>query len=106
MPEIPDPYAAAIEATDGVNLKGKANPYTSMNGHMFSFLSKEGDVCFRYAEPRRKELADEFGVAEVRAHGAVMRGYVAMPDHVLADPIRLKALFAESLAYVQTLKPK
>ena len=35
-------YRILMSQLDGTEVKGKANPYTSMNGNMFSFLDKAG----------------------------------------------------------------
>lgn len=37
-------YQKAVSALPDTGLKGKTMRYTSVNGHMFSFLSKEGEV--------------------------------------------------------------
>ena len=36
--------------------KGKTGPYTSANGHMFSFLNKDGELGFRYS----KEVQEKY----------------------------------------------
>jgi hypothetical protein len=40
-------YEAAVAKLADVDREGAANPYTSLNGHMFSFLDKQGVVSIR-----------------------------------------------------------
>lgn len=40
-------YDQLINANPTIERKGKTMPYTSLNGHMFSFLSKEGTMGLR-----------------------------------------------------------
>jgi len=39
-------------------------------------------------------------------HGVVQKEYVEVPDVLLKKPSELKTYFAQSLAYVESLKPK
>ena len=39
-----DRYTAAVSAA-GDEVKGAKNPYTSLNGHMFSFLTETGTMA-------------------------------------------------------------
>jgi len=43
-------YEALIATHPKIERKGKSNPYTSVNGHMFSYLSKEGELGLRLVE--------------------------------------------------------
>ena len=46
-------YAKLAATLPGVPIKGAAMPYTSLNGHMFSYLSKTGRLELRLPEPVR-----------------------------------------------------
>lgn len=96
-------FKTVAEAHDGIQVKGKKMPYTAINGNMFAFVSPEGELCLRFDEARRAALAARHDVGPVLQYGAVMRGYVAIP---VAHDADLAPLFAESLAFAQTLKPK
>lgn len=50
-------------------VKGKANPYTSMNGNMYSFLDKAGTVCLRLSKDDRAQYVDRFGTRPVEQYG-------------------------------------
>ena len=86
--------------------KGKTVPYTSANGHMFSLLNKEGELGFRYSKEVQEKYIQEFGTTVLKSYGAVMRGYVLIPEHMLEDLERLSVYLNESYDYVMTLKPK
>ena len=99
-------YAEIVAAHPGIDLKGKANPYTAMNGNMFSFLDKAGVLCLRLPKADRDQFMAHHKTAPVEQYGAVMKEYVAVPEALAADPDQVAALFAQSVAYAETLKPK
>lgn len=86
--------------------KGKTVPYTSANGHMFSLLNKEGQLGFRFSKGVQEKYIQEFDTTIFTSHGAVMRGYVLIPDHMFEDLDRLAEYLNESYDYVMTLEPK
>ncbi len=86
--------------------KGKTVPYTSVNGHMFSILNKDGELGFRYSKEVQEKYFQEFGTTNFKSHGAVMRGYVLIPDDMLKDLDKLAEYLNESFDFVMTLEPK
>lgn len=86
--------------------KGKTMPYTSANGHMFSLLNKDGQIGIRFSKAVQEEYIREFDTTLFRSHGAVMRGYVLIPDTMLEDLDKLATYLNESYDYVMTLEPK
>ena len=86
--------------------KGKTVPYTSANGHMFSLLNKEGELGFRYSKQVQEQYIEEFGSGKLMSHGAEMRGYVLIPDHMFDDLDKLAEYLNESYDYVMSLDPK
>lgn len=86
--------------------KGKTMPYTSANGHMFSLLNKDGELGIRFSKPVQEKYLEEFGTTVFKSHGAVMQGYVLIPDHMLEDLDHLAEYLNESYDYVLTLAPK
>lgn len=91
---------------DDIDVKGKATPYCAINGNMFAFVEPDGSLCFRYSEDRKAEFNQQHGTADVVQYGAVMRGYVRMPDQIMSDEAALHEHFAQSLTYARSLKPK
>lgn len=86
--------------------KGKTMPYTSANGHMFSLLNKDGQLGIRFSKSVQEKYIQEFDTTIFKSHGAVMRGYVLIPDHLLEDLEKLAEYLNESYDYVMTLEPK
>ena len=86
--------------------KGKTMPYTSANGHMFSLLNKDGELGFRFSKQVQETYIQSFDTTIFKSHGAVMKGYVLIPDRMLEDLDKLSEYLNESYDYVMTLKPK
>jgi len=101
-----DLYDQIVEKCPRFERKGKTVPYTSANGHMFSLLNKEGELGFRYSKPVQEKYIQEFGSTILKSHGAVMRGYVLIPDHMFDDLDTLAEYLNESYDYVMSLDPK
>jgi hypothetical protein len=86
--------------------KGKSMIYTSANGHMFSILNKDGEIGFRYSKEVQEKYIKKFGTTIFKSYGAVMKGYVLIPDHMLKDLDKLAEYLNESYDYVMSLEPK
>ena len=86
--------------------KGKTVPYTSANGHMFSLLNKDAELGFRFSKSVQERYIQEFGTTIFKSHGAVMRGYVLIPDQMLENLDKLAEYLNESYDYVMSLEPK
>jgi TfoX/Sxy family transcriptional regulator of competence genes len=100
-------YEKLVATLPGVERKGADNPYTSLNGNMFSLLhSPQGRLALRLPEDERAKFLKRYNTKLFEAYGAVMREYVAVPDALLAKPQELQKYFAISHAYAKTLKPK
>lgn len=89
-----------------VAVKGKANPYTSLNGNMFSFLGKDGTLAVRLAPSKREAHNARHGLGPVTQYNAVMKDYVWVPDEVVGDATAMSALMRDALDFAMTLKPK
>jgi hypothetical protein len=81
-------------------------PYTSQNGHMFSYLSPSGRLALRLPSQDREEFLERFSTTLHEAHGSVQKEYVTVPEAVLAETELLGPFFRASFAYVAALKPK
>lgn len=86
--------------------KGKTMPYTSANGHMFSLLNKAGELGLRFSKPVQEKYIKEFGASIFKSYGAVMQGYVLIPEHMSNDLDKLAEYLNESYDYVMSLDPK
>lgn len=81
-------------------------PYSSVNGHMFSFLSPAGILGLRLPEKAREEFIAAYGSKLCEQHGTVLKEYVEVPARLLSDTAALAPHLATSHAYVSALKPK
>ncbi len=100
-------YTALVNSSGtDCQVKGAKNPYTSRNGHMFSFLDAEGGLALRLSDELGDEFRTEYDTGPVISYGSVMRGYVAVPDDLLRDTASLEEWFAASYEWIGTLEPK
>jgi hypothetical protein len=99
-------YERLAGAMPGVEVKGAANRYTSLNGHMFSHLHPSGSMALRLPTGEREAFLERHATALFQAYGVVQKEYVTVPDDLLADTDRLLPYFQASYHYVRALKPK
>lgn len=86
--------------------KGKSMIYTSANGYMFSLLNKAGEIGIRFSKEVQEKYIKEFNSSIYKSYGAVMKGYVLIPDNMLEDLDNVAKYLNESYDYVMTLKSK
>jgi hypothetical protein len=99
-------YEKLVATYPNVKRKGKIMPYTSVNGHMFSLLGKEGKLGLRLPKEEREAFLAEFKTEPFIQYGEVMKEYVVVPDNLLKKTGELKKYFDISYEYVRSLKPK
>lgn len=99
-------YDNLIGNNPQIDRKGKTTPYTSLNGHMFSFLSKEGVMGLRLSKNDRDHFIQNFNGGLIEQHGRVMKEYVEIPSDLLKNTEQLSEYLQKSLNYVSELKPK
>lgn len=86
--------------------KGDTVPYTSLNGNMYSYLSKDGFLALRLAPADREAFLEKYKTTLVYAYGIIQKEYVTVPDSLLKNTDELKLYFDLSYEYVSSLKPK
>ncbi len=99
-------YDELVSMFPEIKRKGKKVPYTSLNGHMFSYLGLDGTLALRLDKQNREKFLIDFNTELDVQHGSVMKEYARVPSDLQKDLPRLKRFFELSLAYVKTLKPK
>ena len=99
-------YEKLVATLPDVERKGASMPYTSLNGNMFSFLTKEGTLALRLAADEREAFMKKYGTGLCEQHGVVMKEYVEVPDALLKKTAEMKKQFQRSYEYAATLKPK
>lgn len=99
-------YEALVATHPGLECKGASTPYTSLNGHMFSFLTQQGRLALRLPADAREAFLKKYDTTLCEQHGTVLKEYVEVPDALLKKTRELKKYFDLSHAYVASLKPK
>jgi len=99
-------YNQLIEYLEHIERKGKTMPYTSINGHMFSFLSKEGEMGLRLSKADLDDFINEYKAELMVQHGKTMKEYVKIPSNLFNQIDILSSYLHKSLDYVSGLKPK
>lgn len=99
-------YEKLVATIPDLERKGATTPYTSLNGHMFSFLTKTGNLALRLPIEAGQAFVKKYKTKPVIQYGAVMKEYVEVPDALLKKTSELKRYFKVSYEYIGTLKPK
>lgn len=100
-------YEKLVSEFPSVERKGKTMPYTSVNGHMFSFLdTTEGKLSIRLPEDIRNDLKKKYKAELSIQHRRVMKEYLLVPEILFLDFEALRRCFDASYQYTSRLKPK
>jgi TfoX/Sxy family transcriptional regulator of competence genes len=100
-------YEKLLATIPEIERKGADNPYTSVNGNMFSLLhSPEGRLALRLAEKDREQFIKKYKTSLFEAYGIVMKEYVAVPESLLKKTRELQKYLGLSYTYAQSLLPK
>jgi len=98
-------YDKLIATIPEIECKGDANPYTSLNGNMFTLLH-QSKLAIRLPEEERERFMKKYKTTLFEAYGTVMKEYVAVPDQLLPNTKELKKYLDLSYACAKTLKSK
>ena len=100
-------YDKLIATNSKIERKGANNPYTALNGNMFTLLNPpKGDLAIRLSPEEREKFIKKYKTKLFEAYGVVMKEYVAVPDSLLPKTKELARYLELSYEYVKTLKPK
>jgi hypothetical protein len=99
-------YDQLVATIPNVERKGASVPYTSWNGHMFSYLTKDGTLALRLPTEARAAFLERYQTALVEAYGIVQKEYVSVPEDLLQRTQELQPYFQVSFEHVNTLRPK
>ena len=99
-------YEELVAILPDVDRKGAANPYTSRNGWMFSFLDADGDLSLRLSEDDRSEFLSTYDSQIAVQYGREMKEFVVVPDDLVDDADELASWFDRGYRWTGTLKPK
>jgi hypothetical protein len=99
-------YERLVATNPAVKRKGATLPYTSLNGHMFSYLHQSGLMALKLPKDQIDQFLKKYGTKLFEAYGVVQKDFVTVPDHLLGKTSELKKYFDISYQYVSSLKPK
>ena len=99
-------YEAVVATKPNVERKGATMPYTSVNGNMFSLLTKTGALIIRLPAADREAFMKKYKTKVPVQYGAVMKEYVEVPASLLANTKELAPYFDASYRYTSALKAK
>jgi hypothetical protein len=99
-------YLTLVEASGNGEVKGAKNPYTSRNGHMFSFLDRDGAMALHLSKELETEFRSIYESGPVTQYNATMRGYSSVPDELLDDTDALREWYDRAWEWIGTLEPK
>ena len=99
-------YDELVGKCDRFERKGKTVPYTSANGHMFSFINKANEIGVRFSKEVQEKYIQQFDSSLYHSHNAIMKGYVLIPETVLADDRLIIKLLNESYDFAMSLPVK
>ncbi len=96
----------AVVVRGGDTVKGAKNPYTSRNGHMFSFLAPDGVLALHLSSELEQEFRAANDSGPIEQYGRTMRGYSTVPADLLADPEACSRWYDRAWDWIGTLEPK
>ncbi len=99
-------YDALLAGNPAVDRKGARNPYTSRNGHMFSFLDQDGRLSIRMSAKAQAEFLASYESGPVEQYGRTMRDYVSVPPDLFARTAELQPWFDAAHEWIGTLTPR
>jgi hypothetical protein len=99
-------YERLIAANPEIERKGDVHPYTSVNGHMFTYLDQTGVMGIRLPKDDLDAFLKKYKTSLFTSYGVVKKDWAAVPDTLLKDTKTLKKYLEISYEYVKTLKPK
>jgi len=99
-------YDALVAQCSRFERLGKTMPYTSANGYMFSLFNKASEIGIRFSKEVQEDYMKKFNTTLYHSYGAVMRGYILIPEHMWTDDKTVVKLLNESYDYVMSLKTK
>jgi hypothetical protein len=105
-PEKLELYDKLLATHPEIDRKGDVHPYTSLNGHMFTYLDQTGTLGLRLPKEEVEAFLKKYKTTLFESYGVVKKDYVTVPDSLLKDTKELKQYLNLSFEHVKMLKPK
>jgi len=98
-------YNKLVATNPVAERKGATMPYTSLNGHMYSYFTKDDYLALKLPAEERTRFLDKYNTKLVEQYGIIQKEYVVVPDQLLENTEELKRYFDISYNYTSSLKP-
>jgi hypothetical protein len=105
-PEKLELYEKLIATNPQIKRKGDVHPYTSQNGHMFTYLDQTGTLGIRLPPAELEAFLKKYKSTLFVSYGAVKKDWATVPDALLKKTKELKKYLDISYEHTKTLKPK
>jgi hypothetical protein len=105
-PEKLELYDKLLATHPEIDRKGDVHPYTSLNGHMFTYLDQTGTLGLRLPKEEVEAFLKKYKTTLFESYGVVKKDYVTVPDSLLKNTKELKQYLNLSFEHVKMLKPK
>lgn len=99
-------YERLIATNPLIERKGDVHPYTSVNGHMFTYLDQTGTLGVRLPADEVEAFLKKYKAKLFESYGVVKKDHVTVPEALLKNTKELKKYLQISFEYTKTLKPK
>jgi hypothetical protein len=99
-------YEKLIATIPAIERKGAVHPYTSLNGHMFTYLDQSGVMGLRLPQEEIDAFLKNYKTNLFKSYGVVKKDYVTVPEALLKNTKELKKYLQISYDYAKTFKPK
>ncbi|MGA3014722.1 MAG: hypothetical protein ABSD71_11910 [Bacteroidales bacterium] len=99
-------YRQLVAVNTIIEIKGATVPYTSCNGHMFSYLEKDGSFGLRLPPKSLDEFLKRYSTTLFKSYGIIKKEFALVPDELFTNTEELLPYFELSFEYVKSLKPK
>lgn len=105
-PENLELYEKLLATHPEIDRKGAVHPYTSVNGHMYTYLDQTGTLGLRLPKDELEVFLKKYETTLFESYGVVKKDYVRVPDSLLKKTGELKKYLFASYEYTKTLRPK
>jgi hypothetical protein len=99
-------YEKLIATNPAIERKGDVHPYTSVNGHMFTYLDQTGTLGIRLPAAEVEPFLKKHKTKLFESYGVIKKDWVTIPDALLQSTKDLRKYLDMSYESTRTLKPK
>src|SRR5277367_4571745 len=94
-------YEKLVATIPAIERKGAVHPYTSLNGHMFTYLDQTGTLGIRLPKEEVDAFLKKHKTKLFESYGVVKKDWVTVPDTLLRNTKLLKQYLEMSYEYVK-----